>query len=68
MSRMQGEILFQAFMKRAALKRDISDFVRKGGRIAFDFSAAHFPKYKEIPGIRIQRMIDEEYENRRRYL
>ena len=48
------------------LERSIREYVRKGRRDAFEFSAGHYPKFKDVPGKVIQRLIDEEYSKRGR--
>jgi len=45
-----------------ALRKAIREYVSKGGRIAFSFSMIHEPRFKDIPGKDIQRMIDEQVE------
>jgi len=44
------------------LRKAIREYVSKGGRIAFSFSMIHEPRFKDIPGKDIQRMIDKEVE------
>lgn len=49
-----------------ALRKAIREYVSKGGRIAFSFSMIHEPRFQDIPGKDIQRMIDEEVEKLKR--
>jgi len=46
------------------LKKDVKDYVKKGGKDAFAFSITHTPKYDMIPGQMIQLMIDGMQEGR----
>ena len=48
------------------LRKAIREYVSKGGRIAFSFSMIHEPRFKDIPGKDIQRMIDGEVEKLKR--
>lgn len=42
------------------LRKDIRDYVRRGGRDALSFSMMMRPKYDRVSGREIRRMIDEE--------
>ncbi|MBJ6364196.1 hypothetical protein ACFOQM_23535 [Paenibacillus sp. GCM10012307] len=42
------------------LRADVADYVRAGGRDAFSFSLTYHPRYGDVPGCEIQRLIDEE--------
>ena len=62
MTKIQANLLLNSFYQRARLERAISEYVSRGGRDAYSFSVTHAPKYEEIPGKVIQRMIDEQVE------
>ena len=45
---------------KSELRKDIREYVAKGGRDTFDFAVFNSPKYDKIPGKEIKRIIDEE--------
>ena len=53
-------------MGEKELYQAIREYVRKGRRDAFEFSVGHYPKFKDVPGNVLQRLIDEEYSKRGR--
>lgn len=46
--------------KLANIQRDISEYVKRGGRDAFAFSLTYSPKYDDVPGEEIERLIGKE--------
>lgn len=53
-------------MFKDELRQAIAEYVIEERRDAFEFSAGYYPKYKDVPGKVIQRIIDEEYLKRGR--
>jgi len=54
----------ERYIEMVEMMAAIREYVREGRRDAFEFSARHYPKFKDVPGNVIQRMIEEEYSKR----
>lgn len=51
----------ERYIEMVEMRAAIREFTNAGRHDAFEFSAGHYPKFKDVPGKVIHRMIDEEY-------